>query len=209
VALRLEFAGQSAVVRVLAPSRGVGARTLYAYFDAPPGTPSASTPITFTEPGLKIHTRNSAVDPANRATAEAAFNAASDGVPGYGCTFVNAYTNVNNVGLFAPPSRNSDFGWFAEVFFEVTPAEAGLWEFRYGADFGRGGGLYVDDIALDEKWLTDLWWNFIWTNPSQILLTVPVRRRPAQAWLSRVPRKPCRTRSMALSDQDRSRARSS
>jgi hypothetical protein len=162
-------AGQSAVVWVMVPSISVGARTLYAYIDAPPGTPNASTLMTFTETGLKIHTRNSAVDPTNRATAVAAFNAASDRVPGYGCAFVNAYTNVNNVGLFAPPSRNDDFGWFAEVFFEVMPAEAGVWEFRYGADFGRGGGLYVDDVALEEDWNTDLWWNFNWNNPNEIL----------------------------------------
>ncbi len=162
-------AGQSAVVWVLVPEIAVAARTVYVYFDAPPGTPNASTPMTFTEPGLKIHTRNSTVDPTSRATAEAAFNAASDGVPGYGCTFVNAYTNVNNVGLFAPPSRNGNFGWLAEVFFDVTSAEAGVWEFRYGADFGRGGGLYVDDIALDEKWNTDLWWAFNWNNVNEIL----------------------------------------
>ena len=162
-------AGQTATVWVRVPTIGAGGRTIYLYFDAPPGTANASTPMTFTEPGLKIHTRNSTVDPNNRAAAEAAFNAASDGSPGYGCTFVNAYTNVSNVGLFSPPPRNGNFGWFAEVFFEVTPAQAGVWEFRYGADFGRGGGLYVDDVALDEKWLTDLWWNFIWTNPTQIL----------------------------------------
>jgi hypothetical protein len=166
---RWNAAGQTAVIWVRVPTIGAGGRTVYVYFGAPPGTANASTPMTFTEPGLKIHTRYSTVDPANRAAAETAFNNASDGVPGYGCRFVDAYVNVSNVGLFSPPALNGNFGWFAEVFFDVTPAQAGVWEFRYGADFGLGGGLYVDDVALDEKWVTDLWWNFVWTNPSQIL----------------------------------------
>lgn len=162
-------AARTAVIWVRVPTIAAGGRTIYLYFAAPAGTPSASTPMTFTESGLKVHTRNSTVNPSSRATAEAAFNAASDGVPGYGCRIINSYTNVNNVGLFSPPARNGDFGWFAEVFFEVSPAQAGVWQFRYGADFGRGGGLYVDDIALDEKWNTDLWWNFNWNNTTQIL----------------------------------------
>ena len=45
-----------------------------------------------------------------------------------------------------------------------------MWQFRYGADFGRGGGLYVDNIALDEKWNTDLWWAFNWNNTTETLV---------------------------------------
>lgn len=160
---------QTAVIWVRVPTIAAGGRTVYLYFAAPAGTAGASTPMTFTEPGLKLHTRNSTVDPVNRATADTAFDAASDGVAGYGCTFVNAYTNISNIGLFSPPPLTVDFGLFAEVFFDVEPSESGVWQFRYGADFGRGGGLYVDDIALDEKWNTDLWWNYIWTDPTQIL----------------------------------------
>ena len=161
--------GQTAVVWVRVPSIPAGNTTVYLYFGAPLGTPGTSTPATFTEPGLKLHTRNSTVDPIDRATAEAAFAAANPAVAGYGCTFISAYTGITNIGLFAPPSRNDNFGLYAEVFFEVTPAQAGLWQFRYGADFGLGGGLYVDDIALDEKWNVDLWWNNDWNNTSQIL----------------------------------------
>lgn len=161
--------GQTAVVWVRVPSITAGNTTVYLYFGAPPGTPGTSTSTTFTEPGLKLHTRNSTADPIDRATAEAAFAAADPTVAGYGCTFISAYTGVTNIGLFSPPSRNDNFGLYAEVFFEVTPAQAGLWQFRYGADFGLGGGLYVDDIALDEKWNVDLWWNNDWNNTSQIL----------------------------------------
>ena len=161
--------GQTAVVWVQIPSIPGSGKTIYIYFGAPPGAPAASTPSVFSEPGLKFHTRRSTVDPVNRATAEAAFDAASDNVSGYGCTFISDYTGVNNRSVFGPPNRSTDIGLFAEVFFEVTPAEAGTWQFRYGADFGLGGGLYVNDIALDEDWNSDLWWALDWNNTTEIL----------------------------------------
>jgi hypothetical protein len=160
---------RTAVIWLRMPSIPSGNTTVYVYFGGPAAATSTSVVSTFTETGLKIHTRNSAVDPTNRTTAEAAFAAANPSVNGYGCAIVPSYSGITNVGLFGPPDRQDDFGLYAEVFFEVTPAQAGLWQFRYGADFGRGGGLYVDDIALDEKWNSDLWWNNVWTNPAQIL----------------------------------------
>lgn len=166
---RWDAIGRTAVVWVRMPTIPNGNTTVYVYFGGLPGTTSTSTVSTFTETGLKIHTKNSAVDPVNRATAEAAFAAASSNTNGYGCAIVPSYSGITNVGLFGPPNRQDDFGLYAEVFFEVTPAQAGVWQFRYGADFGRGGGLYVDDIALDEKWNADLWWADNWNNTSQIL----------------------------------------
>lgn len=161
--------GETAIVWVRVPSIPGAGRDIYFYFSAPPGTPSASTPAIFTQPGLKFHTRNTAVNPFDRASAEAAFNAASDGTNGYGCEFIDNYTGVNNRNVNGPPNRVDDFGLFAEVFFDVAPGEAGVWQFRYGADFGRGGGLYVDDVALDEDWNSDLWWALNWNNTSEIL----------------------------------------
>jgi hypothetical protein len=160
---------QTAVVWVLVPSIPGGGRTVFLYFEGPTGTTSVSTPTTFTTPGFQFHTRNSSADAVDRASAETAFDSAPTNRPGYGCAIINAYTNVNNVSVFGPPNRNRDIGLSAEAFFEVTASEAGVWEFRYGADFGRGGGLYVDDIALDEKWNTDLWWAFNWNNAAEIL----------------------------------------
>jgi hypothetical protein len=158
---------RTATVWVRLPTLTAAGRTVYFYFGAPPATPSASTPMTFTEPGLKFHTRRSTVNPNSLVAAEAAFDAAPDGVTGYGCTFLSAYTNVSNTSVFG--SQNSNIALFAEVFFDVTPAQAGVWQFRYGADFGYGGGLYVDDIPLEEDWLNDLWWNYNWNNASEVL----------------------------------------
>lgn len=161
--------GETATLWVSVPLIPGGGHTLYIYFVGPPATPPVSTPAIFTEPGLKFQTKRTTADPTDRASAEAAFAAANGNAGGYGCTFINDYTGVTNLSLFSPPPRNGQFGLLAEVFFEVTPAEAGVWQFRYGADFGRGGGLYVDDIALDEKWNTDLWWANNWNNTSEIL----------------------------------------
>jgi hypothetical protein len=166
---RWDAVGRTATVWLRMPSIPSGNTTVFVYFGAPPGTTSTSSVATFTETGLKIHTKNSAVDPVNRATAEAAFASASSSTGGYGCTIINSYTGITNIGLFGPPNRNDDFGLYAEVFFTVTPAQAGLWRFRYGADFGRGGGLYIDDVAIDEKWNSDLWWANDWNNTTQIL----------------------------------------
>ena len=160
---------QTAIVWVRLNTLPPGGRTVYLYYGTAAGAAPASTAFTFTEPGLKFHTRNTNANPSNRTAAETAFDSASDGVAGYGCTFVNAYANINNQSIFGPPNRNSNIGLFAEAFFDVAASEAGVWNFRYGADFGRGGGLYVDDIALDEEWNDDLWWAFNWANTNEIL----------------------------------------
>ncbi len=160
---------RTAVVWARVPSIPGGGRTIYLYFGGPTGVTSTSTTLTFTETGVRFYTRNSSADPTSLASAEAAFAAAPGSTNGYGCSIIAAYTNVNNSGLYGPPNRNSDIGLFAEAFFEVTPAQAGLWQFRYGADFGRGGGLYVDDVPLEESWNDDLWWAYNWNNASEVL----------------------------------------
>ena len=160
---------QTAIVWVNVPSIPGGGRTVFLYFSGPGGAPNVATPATFSQPGLKFHTRRSTVNPGSRAAAESAWDAANDNAGGYGCAFINDYVDVNNRDLFSPPSRNNEIALFAEVFFEVGPGEAGLWQFRYGADFGRGGGLYVDDATVDEEWNDDLWWAFNWNNTGEIL----------------------------------------
>lgn len=163
-----DVAGQRGVLWARVPLIPAGGRTIYIYFGAPSGTAASSSVTTFTETGLKFHTRRSAANPVNRSTAENAFAAGADD-PGYGCEMVADYTNLSNRNVFSPPSRNSDIAVFAEAFFEVAPGQAGTWEFRYGADFGRGGGLYVDDVPLEEDWNSDLWWAFNWNNAAEVL----------------------------------------
>jgi hypothetical protein len=159
---------ETAVVWVRIPSLS-GTQSVYLYFDGPPGAPTGSVLAAMPEPGMQFSTRRSTIDPNNRASAEAAYESANPNVGGYGCAIINAYTNVSNRSLFSPPSRDTDIALSAEVFFDVGPGDAGTWEFRYGADFGFGGGLYVDDIALEEQWNDNLWWAGNWNNSSQVL----------------------------------------
>lgn len=145
-----------------------GVRRVYLYFDGPTGAVAEGSLAAMPQVGMKFHTRRSFINPINRTTAELAF-AAGGNVGGYGCTSVASYVGVNNSGTFAPPTRQNDIALFAEAFFEVQPGEAGVWEFRYGADFGYGGGLYVDDVALEEDWNANLWWDYNWNNAGGVL----------------------------------------
>ena len=52
--------------------------------------------------------------------------------------------------------------------FGVSAADAGAWSFRSGVDFGKGGALFLDGVALDFK-SRDLWWAGNYNNASQFL----------------------------------------
>ncbi len=139
--------------------------TFYLYHGNENATDSADIAPLLTQPGIRVHSRNSTLDPTSFAQAQNTFQSLPDNVPGYGCTSVNALTGVNNVSLF-DPNRNGSYLMAVETFFYVAPADAGLWEFRFGGDQGFGGGIYIDDIALDERWNDDLWWGFDWNSPA-------------------------------------------
>jgi len=141
-----------------------GSRTIYLYYGNSTVTTSGSPGVTLTNPGIKFHTRNSLANPNNKAAAYNFFNQANDNTAGYGCKFISNFTNISNKNQFTP-SRNMNFVAYSETFFKVNPSETGSWSIRYGSDFGHGGGLYVDGVALDEKWNTDLWWSYNWNHP--------------------------------------------
>ncbi|EDY86332.1 hypothetical protein GP5015_1806 [gamma proteobacterium HTCC5015] len=58
--------------------------------------------------------------------------------------------------------------YFSEAWFPVGSGEEGIWTFRFGGDFGYGGGLYVDDQVIDEDWANNLWWANNWGSPSVV-----------------------------------------
>ena len=69
---------------------------------------------------------------------------------------------MNGIGAGLLGSRQN-FIAYSKTFFTVAAGESGNWGIRYGADYGYGGGLYVDTVnVLDEKWLDDLWWANSW-----------------------------------------------
>lgn len=140
-----------------------GSKTIYLYYENVLATAASTATITLTEPGIKFHTRNSTANPNNKTAAFNFFNSASDGVAGYGCKFITNFTGISNKNQFTP-ATNVNFGAYSETFFEVKPTEVGNWSIRYGADFGFGGGLYVDGTPLEEDWNNDLWWANNWGN---------------------------------------------
>lgn len=155
---------KTAEVWVKIPSLAANAsKTIHLYYENVLAPAASTATITLTEPGIKFHTRNSTSNPNNKNAAFNFFNAAPDGVAGYGCKFITNFTGISNKNQFTP-STHSNFGAYSETFFEVKPSEVGTWSVRYGADFGFGGGLYVNGSPLEEDWNNDLWWANNWAN---------------------------------------------
>ena len=73
---------------------------------------------------------------------------------GYGTTTIASYNNVTNSSLFG---SGSNIAFKSVVNFGVSAADAGTWSFRTGVDFGKGGALFLDGVALDFK-SNDMWW---------------------------------------------------
>lgn len=147
-----------------APLQANQARTIYLYYGNESAPPLANVPFTFVEPGIKFHTRNTSFNPSNKTEAFNEFNSLTDNgnnSDGYGCTFITDFTGITKSSTFG---SGDNFAAYSESYFEVRSGEEGVWEFRYGADFGRGGALYVNDTALEEDWNNDLWWNLNWNN---------------------------------------------
>jgi hypothetical protein len=70
-----------------------------------------------------------------------------------------SYDSVNP-GL----SQGGNDAFKATVTFGV--ADAGMWSFRAGVDFGLGGAIFLDGVAQSFK-TNDMWWDGNYSNPSQ------------------------------------------
>jgi len=82
-----------------------------------------------------------------------------------GTKTLTSWNSVQDAAVFG---TNSNFAWLGTIDFGVTAAQAGNWSFRAGVDFGYGGALFLDGVALDVK-STDMWWNNSYANTSQFL----------------------------------------
>lgn len=85
-------------------------------------------------------------------------------VAGYGTKNIDLYDNVSNHGLFGGTSSNIAFK--STINFGVSASNAGLWDLRAGVDFGNGGAVYLDGVALGYK-SNDMWWDGSYSNSSQ------------------------------------------
>lgn len=142
-------------------------RLVYFYYGNKNAPALANVPFTFNYPGIKFHTRYSRTNPSSLTQAQNAFNASNDRRSNYGCGFITNFENITNRSQFG--NADSNFAAFSESYFEVKEGETGRWEFRYGADFGRGGALYINGDELQQRWNRNLWWANNWNNANQIL----------------------------------------
>ncbi len=126
-------------------------------------SPLSNLANTFLNDGFTYHSQphtTAAPGPETRAAAEAEFNFNEvTSNPAYGCTTLSQIDDDHS-SIF---TQNGDFG-LAITSQIVIPADA-LYEFRLGADFGSGGELYIDGIALEADWMDDLWWATSYANP--------------------------------------------
>lgn len=137
--------------------------SVFIYFGDESAVSAGDVDAVFPAPGLRLRSRVSSVDPTDAASARAAFENATTDV------YDQIRTSVSGLNNRALGGSNGNFGWCISAMIEVTPATVGTWSFRYGADFGYGGHLYVREVALEEDWNDDLWWAGNYNNTAETL----------------------------------------
>jgi hypothetical protein len=102
---------------------------------------------------IKVESASAALtSESSAAQYQAAVDAALAGVS-YVSTNVSSY-NFTHASLFG---GNSNFALKTTTSFGVSSADAGLWQFRTGADFDGGGAMFIDGLAVDFK-SNNMWW---------------------------------------------------
>lgn len=155
---------RSATIYVRPGTLTAGSSTNYfIYYGDADAVSTSDVASVFPGSGVRLRSRVSTVDPADAASGRAAFAGATTDVYN---DIRSSVTGLNNQSL---GGSNGNFGWCVSALVEVTSATAGLWEFRYGGDFGRGGHLYVAETELEAQWNDDLWWAGNFSNVNETL----------------------------------------
>lgn len=116
---------------------------------------------------ITLHTRYS--NAGSQASADAYRNLitgleAKAATSGYGDKVLSSFDNVSNHASFG---NNSNIATHFDV--EFNAASAGTWSFRIGPDFGLGGAVFIDGVAVAYK-SNDMWWNGSYAVASQDFL---------------------------------------
>lgn len=84
---------------------------------------------------------------------------------GYGTTTLATFSGVTNGALFG---SSSNVATEYKMDFSIAAANAGVFSFRFGADFGGGGAVFLDgtQVAYSKN---DMWWANTYNNPAQFL----------------------------------------
>lgn len=137
--------------------------TIYIYLGDNGLSSGSNATVVFPNIGVRLRSRVSTADPVSPADGLAAFTAATVDVDN------SVRTSISGLNNQALGGTNGDYGWCVSAVLNVTPATAGVWGFRYGGDFGRGGHLYVRGQQLEEQWNDDLWWAGNYANTGETL----------------------------------------
>lgn len=157
-------AAQTAVVYIRPPAIPVGTtQTFYIYLGDNDLSSAGDSNIVFPDIGVRLRSRVSSVDPTDAVSGRAAFEAATTDV------YDQVRTSVNGLNNRALGGTNGNFGWCISAVLNVPAGQAGIWEFRYGGDFGRGGHLYINETPIEEDWNDDLWWAGNYNNTNETL----------------------------------------
>lgn len=93
---------------------------------------------------------------------------AAPATPGYGDAAPLAFDGLANAPVMGGPGHNIAAKFTID--FVLTEAQAGEWSMQFGVDFGWGGALFVDGVAMAFN-ARDMWWAGSYANPAQILQT--------------------------------------
>lgn len=137
--------------------------TLYIYLGDESLPSGNNAGAVFPDIGVRLRSRVSSADPTSPADGLAQFTAATTDVDD------SVRTSVSGLNNRALGGTNGNYGWCVSAVLNVTSATAGVWGFRYGGDFGRGGHLYVRGVELEEQWNDDLWWANNYGNTNETL----------------------------------------
>jgi hypothetical protein len=74
--------------------------------------------------------------------------------------------NGSQSNLLTGGGAATDLAYHDHVLF--TAPTTGLYSFRFGIDFGRGGTLLLDGGEVETR-TTDMWWSYSFSDPSQYL----------------------------------------
>jgi len=156
-------------IRVLLPTLNkLQTKTIYLYYGNTTASSQSSgniPDITYVNGKIKFHTRANSTDTTSLNHAKSLFDGVDDSDDKYGCSHPSIFEEITNVNQ-GPATNNNrsskNFIAYSQTLF--TAQSQGDWGFRYGADYGRGGGLYVNGVALDERWDDNLWWERNWSH---------------------------------------------
>ena len=99
---------------------------------------------------------------AYQSVVDAAFVA--NAAPGNHSAIVPLFDNLSNQSVFGGSAN--DIAFRETIDFGVSASQAGSWNLRAGVDFGLGGAVFLDGVALGFK-SNDMWWAGSYADPSQ------------------------------------------